>query len=62
YLAVYLRGSAALDKQGRRIGRELQQVGRVRVLTVEGRVVRGQVHDATGTVTKGMAVKLGGRP
>ena len=62
FLTVYLRGAAAFDKKGKRLGRELQPVGKIIVLSVAGRAVKGQLLEASATVTKGMVVKLGARP
>ena len=59
---VYLRGTTALDKRGRRIGRELQLLGLLRVISLEGRAVKCSLESATGPVSKGMVVKLSARP
>ena len=62
HLSVYLRGAAAFSKEGKKIGRELQPVGTVEVLSADGRKVRGRVIDASTTVTKGMVVKMSVSP
>jgi len=58
FATVYLRGAAAYDNQGKKIGRELQTAGMVVVVSVDGRMVKARVVDASSTIRKGMAVKL----
>jgi hypothetical protein len=57
YLAVYLKGAIAHDKSGRALGRELQPVGMLEVVSVDGSSVKARVADATTPVIKGYVVK-----
>lgn len=57
YLAIYLKGSDAYSKSGKRLGRELQPAGLAEVVSAEGSTVRARVIDATTAIAKGYIVK-----
>ncbi len=57
YLVSYLKGGAARDKAGKKIGREIQSTGLLEVLSVRGSVVKATVLDYTTAVTKDQLVK-----
>ncbi|MCX5793557.1 MAG: LysM peptidoglycan-binding domain-containing protein [Elusimicrobia bacterium] len=59
--SIYLRGSAAFDKKGNKLGRELQPAGTAEVLSADGRTVKARITDASSSIRKGMVVKLDGR-
>jgi nucleoid-associated protein YgaU len=56
-LAVYMKGAAAFDKAGKKLGREIQRAGTLQVISSEGRQVRATVIDALTAITKGYVVK-----
>lgn len=57
YLTVYMIGSEAFDKNGKRLGRELQRVGMAEVLEADGSMVKARVIDAVTGIVKGYVVK-----
>jgi LysM repeat protein len=57
FMGVYLLGSAAYDKAGVRIGREIQPVGMLEVLSADGRRVTASVVSATTAIESGYIVK-----
>jgi hypothetical protein len=57
YLAVFMKGAYAYSKAGKRIGREIQPVGMLEVLTSDGHSVKARVADATTPIVKGYVVK-----
>lgn len=57
YLAIYLKGTDAYSKSGKRLGRELQPAGLAEVVSTDGSTVRARVIDATTAIAKGYIVK-----
>lgn len=57
YLNIYLRGADAYDKDGKRLGSEIQPVGMAEVSSVDGSTVKARVIDASTAVRKGYIVK-----
>ena len=57
-LTIYLRGAAAFDKKGRRIGRELQPAGTAKVISAGGGTAVVGIIDASSSVRKGMVAKV----
>jgi len=57
YLAVYLKGGDALNKAGKKMGREIQYAGMAEVVSAEGAVVKAVLIDAVTAVSKGYIVK-----
>ncbi|MDA8131012.1 MAG: LysM peptidoglycan-binding domain-containing protein [Elusimicrobia bacterium] len=57
YLNVYLRGADAFDKEGNRIGRELQYAGTAEVFSVDDTDVKARILDATTAIYKDYVVK-----
>ncbi len=60
-LTIYLRGSSAFDRKGKKLGRELQPAGTAEVLSADGRRVKARIAGASSSIRKGMVVKLDGR-
>ncbi len=56
-LTVYMIGSDAFDKNGKRIGREIQRVGTLEVLEADGRKAKARVIEAITGIVKGYVVK-----
>jgi len=56
-LEAYLKGTSAYDRKGRRLGFELQRVGSLKVLNVDGKRVKAKVLDASTSISKGLIVK-----
>lgn len=57
YLEAYLKGTSAYDKKGHRLGFELQRAGSLEVLSVDGKLVKAKVLDASTSISKGLIVK-----
>ena len=57
YLAVYMKGADALDKAGKKIGREIQYAGMAEVVSAEGAEVKAVIIDAVTAISKGYIVK-----
>ena len=57
YLLVYMKGADALDKAGKKIGREIQQAGTLQVISAEGGHARTRVIEALTAIVKGYVVK-----
>ena len=57
YLEVYLKGTSAYDKEGYKLGFELQRAGRLKVLSVDGKRARAKVVSAVTAIGKGLLVK-----
>lgn len=57
YLAIFLKGGEAYDKDGNYKGREIQPAGLAEVLSVDGSQVKARVIDATTAISKGYIVK-----
>lgn len=57
YLAIFLKGGEAYDKDGNYKGREIQPAGLAEVLSAEGSTVKARVIDATTAIFKGYIVK-----
>lgn len=57
YLEVYLKGTSAFDKSGKKLGREIQQAGTLQVISAEGLQARARVIEAATAIVKGYLVK-----
>lgn len=57
YLAVFLKGGDAYDRDGNYKGREIQPAGLAEVISAEGTAVKARVIDATTAIFKGYIVK-----
>ena len=57
YLSVYMKGATAYDKSGKKLGREIQRAGTLRVLSAEGRQFNAEVVEALTAVIRGYVVK-----
>ncbi|MCM2267398.1 MAG: LysM peptidoglycan-binding domain-containing protein [Elusimicrobiales bacterium] len=57
YLAVYLKGSTAYDKSGKKLGLEVQRAGTLQVVSADGAEVRARVISAVTAISKGYVVK-----
>lgn len=57
FLAVYLKGATAYDKEGKALGREVQPAGLAEVISVDGSEVKARVVEAVTAITKGYIVK-----
>jgi len=57
YLEAYLKGTSAYDKKGHRLCFELQRAGSLEVLSVDGKLIKAKVLDASTSISKGLIVK-----
>lgn len=57
YLAIFLKGGDAYDKEGNYQGREIQPAGLAEVISVDGSEVKARVIDAVTAIAKGYIVK-----
>ncbi|MDD2804769.1 MAG: LysM peptidoglycan-binding domain-containing protein [Elusimicrobiales bacterium] len=57
YLAIFLKGGDAYDRQGNYLGREVQPAGLAEVISVDGSDVKARVIDAVTAIAKGYIVK-----
>ena len=56
-VAAYLKGAAAFDRKGKRLGREIQKTGMLQVISVSGDMVKARIIDASTSINKGQVVK-----
>ncbi|OGR77898.1 MAG: hypothetical protein A2X32_10685 [Elusimicrobia bacterium GWC2_64_44] len=57
YLAIFLKGGDAYDKEGNYQGREIQPAGLAEVISVDGSEVKARVIDAVTAIARGYIVK-----
>jgi hypothetical protein len=56
-LAIYLKGAAAFDDKGKKLGLEVQRAGTLEVVEADGGDVRARVTDSVTAIYKGYVVK-----
>ncbi len=55
-VTAYMKGSIALDKDGKELGRELQKTGMLEVVGVEGSIVKARIIEAVTSVDSGQVI------
>lgn len=57
YLVIYMKGAAAFDDKGKKLGLEVQRAGTLEVVEADGGDVRARVIDSVTGIYKGYVVK-----
>jgi len=55
-ITAYMKGSIAMDKNGKELGRELQKTGMLEVVGVEGSIVKARIIEAITSVNSGQVI------